>query len=88
MKMIRDRSRPFYLKGTQVTVRIPFTGNRELYYCRPSTFNYNPPSGRVGDAHLELSFEQLEADVEQLKAEYERVLHSVNQYCGWIRTDL
>ena len=88
MRTIRDRSRPFYLKGTQVTVRIPFTGNRELYYCRPATFNYNPPSGRVGDAHLELSFEQLEADVEKLKAEYERVLHSVNQYFGWIRTDL
>ena len=88
MRMIYDRSRPFYLKGTQITVRMPFTGNRELLFCEPSSFNLNPPAGSVGDTDLKLSFEQRVADGETLRAVYERALQSVNQHLDWIRGDL
>ena len=88
LRIIHDRSRPFYLKGTMITVHIPFTGDKDLFHCHPSTYSFNPPSGKVTQDHLELSFQQLDADGAKLKAEYERDLKSVNEYLGWVQNDL
>ena len=35
---IRNRSRPFYVPGTRVEVRVPFDRDAELFRLRPSTF--------------------------------------------------
>ena len=88
MRLIHDRSRPFYLKGTMMTVHIPFTGNKELFYCRASSFGLNPPSGKVTQDYLELSFQQLDVDGAKLKTEYNRTLKSVSRYIEWIQNDL
>jgi hypothetical protein len=34
---------PHFVTGTAVILEIPFTGDAELFKCRPSTFNFNPP---------------------------------------------
>ena len=88
LRIIHDRSRPFYLKGTMITVHIPFTGDKDLFHYHPSTYSFNPPSGKVTQDHLELSFQQLDADGAKLKAAYERDLKSVNEYLGWVQNDL
>jgi hypothetical protein len=34
-----DRSQPFYITGTEVTMEVPFRGERDLFFCQASTFN-------------------------------------------------
>ena len=44
---VRDRSRPFHVPGAFVVVAIPFEGDGDLFEFKASTFNLNPPRGRV-----------------------------------------
>ena len=39
---------PHYIPGQRVAVEIPFEGDRELFFCQPSTFSMSPPIGQVG----------------------------------------
>src|SRR5450631_274104 len=36
------------VKGCRVEIRIPFTGDPDLFLCRPSTYIFNSPRGTVG----------------------------------------
>lgn len=38
---------PFYVPGLRVSVSIPFTGEPQLWKCKPSTFTTCPPSAKV-----------------------------------------
>src|SRR5450759_3193172 len=47
MRIIFDRSQPFYIRGTEITISVPFKGNPEFFRIRPSTFTMNPPRAEV-----------------------------------------
>src|SRR6266705_2560212 len=44
---------PVYVKGMTVRIRAPFTGDGQLFFCRPSQFTLSPPQGIIADDHLE-----------------------------------
>ncbi|MFQ5473752.1 MAG: hypothetical protein ACE5FA_12840, partial [Dehalococcoidia bacterium] len=44
MRVIFDRSQPFYAPGTTITFYVPFAGDAVLFKCKPSAFDLNPPS--------------------------------------------
>jgi hypothetical protein len=46
-RAISDPSTPTYIDGYRVTVRIPFTGDPEIFELQPSTYTLNPPRGAV-----------------------------------------
>lgn len=54
-RFIRDAS-PFYIKGTEISVHIPFTGEYELFEARPSTFTLSPPRGEIRKSELLLVY--------------------------------
>ena len=43
---IFDRDRPFYIKGTQVTIAIPFKGDSGLFQYQPNLIS-SPPRGKI-----------------------------------------
>lgn len=51
-RYIRDSSRPFHIKGTRIVVHVPFTGDRELFDVRPSTYALSPPRGTVDSVNF------------------------------------
>jgi len=87
MRMILDRSRPFYLKGTRVTINVPFSGDRELFFAHPSTYNTNPPHASVTEHEVVFSFTQVEPPA-KLKVAYEQELHSIQEYLKFVRSDM
>jgi hypothetical protein len=87
-RMIFDRSRPFYLKGTEVTVFVPFTGEEDLFKCAPSTRTLNPPHGEVQGQELLLRYTRLDHDTAALKREIERDLGQIRQHLEWIAQDI
>ena len=78
MRHIIDRSRPFYLLGTQVSFHVPFDGNPDLFGARPSRFTFNPPRAEVRDGELVFSYKRLDHDAQAVKAEYEGELASTS----------
>ncbi|MCH8807302.1 MAG: hypothetical protein IH986_14630 [Planctomycetes bacterium] len=73
------------IRGTALTIIVPFHGDPMLLRLRPSTFNFNPPRGRIIGQELHLEFRGQDLKGEQLKREYERVLADVEQYVSWQR---
>jgi len=89
MRFIRDRSRPYYIKGVSVTIVVPFDGHGELFKYKPSTFHLSAgPRGTVKSQELHLSFEMVDHDAEKLKQAYSRELSEIKQYLEWVTRDI
>lgn len=88
MRLIWDRSRPFYVKAAEITVTIPFKGDVNLFRIRPSTFSTNPPRGEVEGTELHLSFRRIDNDGAALKRDFEQALASIKQHLGWLEQDV
>jgi hypothetical protein len=56
-RAISDPSTPTYIDGYRVTVRIPFTGDPEIFELQPSAYTLNPPRGAVRGNELTQTIE-------------------------------
>ena len=83
-----DRSRPLYITGTRLTFYVPFTGDPELFKCRPSTFSFNPPRATLRNSELVFTYERTTPDSPDIETEFERDRKNVKDYLGWIARDV
>ena len=79
---------PFFVKATEVTVHVPFSGESVFFDVRPSTFTLSPPRGLVQVGELLLSYvfpndsphpdlrRQLDSDLQSIKEPLERLRES------------
>lgn len=86
---------PFMVKGDEVTVHVPFSGEPELFKFTPSTRNYNPPRGRVipngelsGTVTMSLALPSDANDAGRFNAWIMEQLDGLQQYADWIRNDV
>ena len=88
MRAIFDRNRPFYVKGVQIIIAVPFEGDGELFQYKPSTFTLNPPRGEVVGEEIHLIYEMVEHNAERLEQEYQRELNEIKRYLEWVEGDV
>lgn len=89
MRAIFDRSRPFYVDGTEYTFHVPFEGDPGLFKCSPSTFlTSGPPKGAVEDHEVILTYSQLKHDADALRASLDQDLTAIVKHLGWIAQDV
>ena len=74
-----DRNSPTYITGTRITFFVPFSGDPELFKCRPSTFSLNPSRGVVRGNELVFVYDRTTHDVPNIRNEFDRELQSVQQ---------
>src|SRR6478672_9677841 len=55
-RFIRDRSTPFYISGTEVTIVVPFRGDAGLFGVQPTSFTLNPPHAEIHNGELHLVY--------------------------------
>ena len=84
MRMIFDRSEPFYVKGTEITVVIPFKGDPNVFQMQPTSFTTNPPFGYVQGHELRLVFRITNPGV-NINTEVDRTTNQIKQYLEWLR---
>ena len=84
MRMILDRSRAFYIKGTEITIAVPFRGDPGLFQVRPSAFNMNPPRGEVRGREIQFVYRSTDNNPDIVRNSYQSDLRSVKQYLGWL----
>jgi hypothetical protein len=87
-RFIHDRSGPYYVDGTQFTYFVPYTGDNNLFYCRPSTFTFNPPRAVVKSGEIHFVYDILDQNIESIKSAFSSELSSVKQYVTWIKNDV
>ena len=85
---VSDRSHPHYITGTRLTFYVPFTGDPELFKCRPSTYNFSPPYATVRNGELVFIYERTTQGAAAVQTEFERDRQNVKEYLGWIAHDV
>jgi hypothetical protein len=88
MRMIYDRSSPFYIKGTEITFTVPFKGEPELFEVRPSTFTMNPPRGEVVAHEIHLIYRATNENAAAIKTEFQMSVQSIKQHLGWLENSI
>jgi len=84
MRMIFDRSQPFYIKGTEVTIVIPFKGDPNVFQIQPTSFTLSPPFGHIKNHELRLVFTITNPGV-NINAQVDRTIAEVKHYLDWLR---
>ncbi len=77
----------FYIKGTEVTVHIPFVGEPDMFRVRPNMWSSVMPRGHVDGQELLLRFRfPHDSPPSNLKSELDRALTQVRQYLDHLRS--
>lgn len=87
-RFILDRSRPVYIRGTSITIVVPFDGEEHLFDYRPSTRSTRVPQGKIVDKELHLTYTTTDHNAESLKQALESDLQSIETYLQWVRHDI
>lgn len=87
-RVIVDRSRRHYIKGTSVTIAIPFDGEETLFYYQPSTSTSIWPRGKIAGQELHLTYTTTDHDADSLRQAYERDLGYIESYLQWVQNDI
>lgn len=94
-RFIPDGRGPVMVKGDQITVEVPFTGDSELFKYTPSTRNFNPPRGRVsrngelaGTVTMSLALPSDTNDAGRFNTWIKEQLEGLQQYATWIQNDV
>jgi hypothetical protein len=84
-RLFFDRTEPFYVRATEVTIHIPFDGEASLFRVQPETFNLNPPRGSVRENELQLTFTIIDGN-DNVKAQFSSVLDDVKTHLDWMKS--
>ena len=80
MRMIHDRSQPFYMPGNKTVIAVPFDGDAEFFNIQPSSFSLSPPRAQIGKGELLLTYVRTDPNAEAIKREYKATVDSIKNY--------
>lgn len=76
------------VSGLRLQYFVPYSGDRELWWCLPSQYNMNPPIAEVGDREIIFEFEVPATDIAKTKEWFDISLRAAKQWIGFIREDV
>ncbi len=74
---------PVYVKGIEITVEVPFTGDAALFKLRPNTVSSMPPQGTVQDNTLTFQLWGDNLNSQRIRAEIDKWLANIRQHLQW-----
>lgn len=87
-RYITDRSRPFYITGSEIEVEIPFTGEAEAFKIRPNPYTLSPPRASVRDSLLTFAITGTNLEATQVRGEINRIVREVQSYLTNLRANV
>lgn len=92
MRAVFDRSGPFYVAGSTITFRVPYSGPTEVLQLRASTSSFNPPRASVANGHVSVSrdvpADVMERDREGIVASLRAEITKIDTFLGYSRNDI
>ncbi|UUX97316.1 hypothetical protein [Aquabacterium sp. J223] len=87
-RYITDRSRPFYITGSEIEVEIPFTGEAEAFKIQPNPYTLSPPRASVRSNLLTFAIVGTNLEAAQVRGEIERTVREVQSYLTNLRANV
>lgn len=78
---------PTFVSGIRAAYYVPFSGERELFYCGASTRNLSIRPVELGKEELTFTYERPDQDVSATKVEFEKELAQIKEALGWLGND-
>lgn len=78
-------TRPTYVNGIRASYHVPFSGNREMFSCAPSTRNLSMRPAEVRAQELIFAYERPDQDVAATKLEVDKEIGQIRQSLGWLQ---
>jgi len=90
MRAIFDRSRPYFIKGTEIEITIPFDGDVEAFKIRPSSYtnDLSPPRTEVRGQLLILRIQGTDLSPESVKNKIQSTISIINSNLSNLRKDV
>lgn len=88
MRAIFDRSKPFFIKGTEIEITIPFDGDAEAFNIQPSTNKDNKPRAEVRGQDLIIRIRDRDLTLESVQKKIRSTISEVNSYLHNLRKDV
>jgi hypothetical protein len=80
MRLLLDRSGPFYVPGTETVIAVPFKGDPQFFDFQPQTYSLNLPRVEIGTGELLLRYVRTDQDGEAIKREYQQTVKSIKEH--------
>jgi hypothetical protein len=88
LRHIRDRSKPFYVKGGFVEVAVPFEGDPDLFQYRATTHSLSPPVARIAGGEVRLRYEAVNQQHADVTSKLKKDLDNITKHLSWVRFDV
>lgn len=83
-----DNDEPHYVKGTSLTIAIPFEGEEQLFHFMPSAVTSYFPRGEIVDNEIHLTYKDVNMKAENVKKLYENDLGIIKQHLRAIASNV
>ncbi|NMM61158.1 hypothetical protein HBE96_00255 [Clostridium sp. P21] len=81
-------SKSYTVKGNSITIGIPYEGDSDLFYLRPSTYSSVFPHGSISKNDLVLTYEGVNLTDIQIRGDLDRDIRLVKEYISWTNRDI
>jgi hypothetical protein len=82
---VNDYGRQIRIPSTLIKLTVPFDGEKDMFYVRPSTFDTAPPRAAVTSDGVVLELVIRSSEQDQVKNTLNRALDDIERYLGWQR---
>ena len=74
---------PHYVDGLEVTYNLPFSGDPDLFKCKPNRYTYNPPRAVLRPGELTFPYDSANRDVAGTKKSFDDDLTTIKEWLSW-----
>jgi hypothetical protein len=85
---VNDYGRQIRVPATLVTLTVPFDGEKDMFFVRPSTFDSGPPRAAFTGNSLVLRLTVRNSEQDRVKDTLNGVLNDIERYLGWQRSTI
>jgi hypothetical protein len=78
---------PFYVGGTRHVVHVPFSGDPEVFFLKPSSYTLNPPYASISGSDLLAVIEYPNDAPQDIAAQVDGTVTAVQQWLGFAAND-
>ena len=86
-RYITDRSRPFYVTGSEIEVEVAFSGEAEAFKIQPNPYTLSPPKATIRGNLLTFAISGTNLEASQVKESIERTLREVQSNLTNLRSN-
>ncbi len=87
-RMTFDHGGPCYVKATEISFRVPFTGDSKMFLCCPSTSTMNPPHADIEGNSVIVRIVRTDQDATAFRTAFDETIQSIEKYLDWLRSDV